>query len=212
MEEIRERKKSEYRSSRRSKTLIKTALLKLMHEKKFEDITVTDIVRVADINRGTFYAHYSNVQDVITKMQEEMMVTLVSSFGRFPADEVLSNPRPILDAIATFLVKDKGYYKLLFSLPGIYDYISKNKNVLIGYFLSSSVAHAMISLGKRNEMIALIDFWISAILNLYIDIVLERVPMRLDEAPVFIMKLVSLNPSWLELMTSEAAEESEKTE
>ena len=61
-------------------------------------------------------------------------------------------------------------------------------------------------------MIALIDFWISAILNLYIDIVLERVPMRLDEAPVFIMKLVSLNPSWLELMTSEAAEESEKTE
>ena len=102
MEEIRERKKSEYRSSRRSKTLIKTALLKLMHEKKFEDITVTDIVRVADINRGTFYAHYSNVQDVITKMQEEMMVTLVSSFGRFPADEVLSNPRPILDAIGLF--------------------------------------------------------------------------------------------------------------
>ena len=48
------RLKAEYRSSIRSKTMIKEALLELMIEKPFDKITITDIVKKADINRGTF--------------------------------------------------------------------------------------------------------------------------------------------------------------
>ena len=51
--------KAEYRSSIRSKVLIKNALLSLMREKSFDKITVTDIVDRADINRFvTFVAAY----------------------------------------------------------------------------------------------------------------------------------------------------------
>ena len=48
------RLKAEYRSSIRSKTMIKEALLELMIEKPFDKIAITDIVKKADINRGTF--------------------------------------------------------------------------------------------------------------------------------------------------------------
>ena len=48
------RVRAEYRSSKRSKALIRNALISLMREKPFEEITVTAIVERADINRGTF--------------------------------------------------------------------------------------------------------------------------------------------------------------
>ena len=43
---------------RRTKKLLRQALTRLMQQKDFQSITVTDVVREADINRGTFYAHY----------------------------------------------------------------------------------------------------------------------------------------------------------
>lgn len=46
--------KAEYRSSIRSKQLINAALADLLQEKPLDKITVTDVVRRAGINRGTF--------------------------------------------------------------------------------------------------------------------------------------------------------------
>ncbi|MEF2291110.1 MULTISPECIES: TetR/AcrR family transcriptional regulator [Virgibacillus] len=42
---------------RKSKEALKTALIQLMKEKDLQQITITDIVKVADLNRGTFYKH-----------------------------------------------------------------------------------------------------------------------------------------------------------
>ena len=49
---------------RRSKKLLRQALTRLMQQKAFACITVTDVVREADLNRGTFYAHYRDVSDL----------------------------------------------------------------------------------------------------------------------------------------------------
>ena len=51
--------------------LIRNALLSLMAEKPFDKITITDIVNRADINRGTFYAHYKNTTEVLEKIQSD---------------------------------------------------------------------------------------------------------------------------------------------
>ena len=48
---------------RRTKKLLRQALTRLMQQKDFQSITVTDVVREADINRGTFYAHYRDGDD-----------------------------------------------------------------------------------------------------------------------------------------------------
>ena len=49
--------KAEYRSALRSKKLITDALVELLDEKTLDKITVTDIVKKTDINRGTSYDH-----------------------------------------------------------------------------------------------------------------------------------------------------------
>jgi AcrR family transcriptional regulator len=58
---------------RRTKKLLRQALTMLMQQKDFQSITVTDVVREADINRGTFYAHYRDVYDLREQIENEMI-------------------------------------------------------------------------------------------------------------------------------------------
>lgn len=58
--------KATYRNSVRSKELIRSALITLLEKKQdITNITVSDIVKTANINRGTFYNHYNNLIKVI---------------------------------------------------------------------------------------------------------------------------------------------------
>ena len=60
--------KKEYRNSVRSKNLIRSAFLDLLGEKNLEKITATDIIKRADINRSTFYAHYPDARGLLDEI------------------------------------------------------------------------------------------------------------------------------------------------
>ncbi len=65
-----------YKNSIRSKRLMREAMLTLLKTKPLNEITVTDIVRVADLNRGTFYNHYNTTIDIIEEMKNELIEKL----------------------------------------------------------------------------------------------------------------------------------------
>jgi AcrR family transcriptional regulator len=65
-------KKSSHKNASRSRHLIKQAFGELLHEKDLAKITVTDIVERANISRGTFYAHYADVYDLLSQIEAEM--------------------------------------------------------------------------------------------------------------------------------------------
>lgn len=52
---------------------VRYALLELMKEKPFSKITVTDISNRAQINRKTFYRHYSSPDEVIAEIEDEIL-------------------------------------------------------------------------------------------------------------------------------------------
>ncbi|MFB9324578.1 TetR/AcrR family transcriptional regulator [Paenibacillus aurantiacus] len=49
---------------------LKKAVIELMTEKKFDDITISDIADRADVNRGTIYLHYQDKFDLLDKLIE----------------------------------------------------------------------------------------------------------------------------------------------
>jgi AcrR family transcriptional regulator len=55
----------------KSQAAIKNAVIELMSEKSFDDITIQDIADRADVNRGTIYLHYTDKYDLLDKMIEE---------------------------------------------------------------------------------------------------------------------------------------------
>ncbi|WP_425524836.1 TetR/AcrR family transcriptional regulator [Bacillus atrophaeus] len=60
------------RRSIKTKSAIKHAFLKLLHEKEINKITVSDLSKKADISRGTFYLHYKDVFDLYEQIEDEI--------------------------------------------------------------------------------------------------------------------------------------------
>lgn len=71
----------------RSKTALREALLQLMAQKSFAAISITDIVKQAKYNRGTFYANYVNKEDLLGDMISGLIKDLLQSF-RAPYEKV----------------------------------------------------------------------------------------------------------------------------
>ncbi|WP_455537744.1 TetR/AcrR family transcriptional regulator [Terrisporobacter sp.] len=56
----------------RSKKWITDALFKLMKEKKFDEITITDISKESDLVRQTFYKNFDSKEQVLTDYMEKL--------------------------------------------------------------------------------------------------------------------------------------------
>src|SRR5215510_7441366 len=83
---------------RRTRDALGDALIALMQEKAFDTITVQDVLDRAHVSRSTFYAHYSDKDDLLMSDAEEFfeaISTALSAHGDksdrvFPVQEFLS--------------------------------------------------------------------------------------------------------------------------
>ena len=53
------------RRVRRTRAQLRRALTELLEEKDIRSVTVRELTERADVNRGTFYAHYSDIYDLV---------------------------------------------------------------------------------------------------------------------------------------------------
>lgn len=65
------------RRTKYTKSVIRQALFELLQEKPINKITVTDICKLADINRSTFYSYYEDVYALLTQIQNELFENVV---------------------------------------------------------------------------------------------------------------------------------------
>ena len=80
------------RRSRRSRRFIVEALLGLMREKRYDRITVQEIIDRADVGRTTFYAQFRNKEDVLVSEVERVLGQLHQqqlASAEEPADQLL---------------------------------------------------------------------------------------------------------------------------
>ena len=58
--------------NRRTKQLIQASFMQILEDKSFESITVGDITKKAQINRGTFYLHYKDKFDLLDNIEQQL--------------------------------------------------------------------------------------------------------------------------------------------
>ena len=61
------------RRVRYTQMVLKESFIDLLEEKDISHITIKEICEGADINRGTFYAHYSDQYDLLGKIKDELL-------------------------------------------------------------------------------------------------------------------------------------------
>lgn len=93
---MKTREKNTYtdRRTRYTRQTIKDSLLSLMQKKPFSKITVTEICRLSEINRGTFYLHYYDLDDVLDEILENAVQDTTHVFDHVLCPEKADVPIP----------------------------------------------------------------------------------------------------------------------
>ena len=58
--------------NRKTKQLIQRSFIQILENKSFDTITIGDITKTAQINRGTFYLHYEDKYDLLEHVEQQL--------------------------------------------------------------------------------------------------------------------------------------------
>ena len=182
--------KAEYRSAKRSRILIRQAYTELLKEKDLNKITVTDIVKRADINRGTFYAHYPDVRGVTEEIENEFIEEMFNILVEFKYDNFFQNPTPLLLRISRFLEKDEEFYKVLIRSNNSEIFLEKLKKIFSDHMLSDTDIPDDL---KNTKTVKLrISYFAGGIVNVYKQWFMGELNCNLNDIALEISKLLSL--------------------
>jgi len=112
----------------RTKKSIRGAFAALYSEMPFEDITVTDVARRADINRKTFYNYYAGVHSIVEEAEADLFTRLDDSFARV---DILSDPASAVERLGAALLDDADFFGSVFNSR-------KNTEHTTRFFLSAT--------------------------------------------------------------------------
>ena len=169
--------KAEYRSAIRSRKLIQAALADLLQEKPLEKITVTDVVDRAQINRGTFYAHYTDIRDVINRLVEQTFSNirhvLTENAGSLAT---LSTALP--KSIRQLLEEDLEFYQKLMTSSAA----AAMKQLLMDMVLEYLFQHESdFHFGNHEQYCLTVCLCAGGLANMYLDWFAGKLPCSLDE-------------------------------
>ena len=100
------------RSSIKTRALIKSTFAEMLSEKKeINKITVTELVKRADINRGTFYSHYDDVYGVAEDYENELIDKFFDDARLIGSQDIDS----FTDSFFDYIKKNNENYRLLCS-------------------------------------------------------------------------------------------------
>ena len=157
--------KKEYRSAIRSRRFIRQAFMELMKEKKIEKITVTDIVNRADINRSTFYAHYTDVRGLVEEIQSEFVERAMAVVKEMDFRDLLHSPVPFLRKLVEIANENRELYTIVGKTALSMNQLEKIKVILVEKALELSEIPEEIR-NQRSFRIRL-HFFVGGIINVY---------------------------------------------
>ncbi|MBZ0291180.1 MAG: TetR/AcrR family transcriptional regulator [Anaerolineae bacterium] len=79
------------RRVKRTRQLLRDALMELILEKGYDAVTVQDVTDRANLGRATFYLHYRDKEDLLTTSLEEIYDDLVERMEPVSWERLLSN-------------------------------------------------------------------------------------------------------------------------
>jgi len=91
---------------------IETAFLTLILNHKYEDITISQVCKQAQINRSTFYCHYDDINDLIIKIESKFAKGMASifNFGERQDNQAFIE-------MFEFVKQNKYFYKAFLNIP-----------------------------------------------------------------------------------------------
>lgn len=115
------------RRTKRTKQSICDAFVDLVLEEGFEAVRISEIVKLADINRGTFYLHYCDKFDLIKQIEDATLDELRSIDINTTCDAQKSGEKWFFNLfmnVLEYMRINKRKMLMLFSISGDYSFLT----------------------------------------------------------------------------------------
>ena len=131
-----------------TKMVLKESLIDLLSKKDISCITIKQICEEADINRATFYTHYSDQFDLLRQIEAEFLQNVkayITVFKQKKADAILVD---VLEGIFEYIKDNAKLCRLLLSKQGNLEF---QKRIMMLIYDTNLVAKPNESLKKGEE-------------------------------------------------------------
>ena len=143
-------------SSIKTKALIKKTFVELMDEKKsLNHITVTELVKRANINRGTFYTHYDSIYDIAEEFEAETINLLANDNQEL---NTYQDMHKYFDKVVFYLKKNETTYQMLLSSNEPYMFLNK-----LSKLLNEKIKH-FLKYNRLNDSDLNISFFVDGLM------------------------------------------------
>lgn len=106
-------KKSDDRRIKKTRMLLKLTFVELLQNRSVQKLTVKDICEKADISRGTFYFHFSDIYNLSEHVKNDFVDTFMKIFEDYLFAPVIVPPLNMFLNMAHVFETSKDYYSLL---------------------------------------------------------------------------------------------------
>lgn len=162
----------------KTKRAINGALLQLLDTKEPEDITITELTTCADINRKTFYLHYTCIKDVAVELQKMLRTGFAELIDEACVSEGIFSPTVFLSLLRDKISANPEFFRT-FCLKGTCDYFVRTigdsvLEKLLSVYRTSSVKN---SAALRLSVVGMA----TGVMQIYLDWVRYPSSLTLDE-------------------------------
>lgn len=120
---------SNNKKSQKTKKNIETIFLNLLKEKEINDISVSLICSLANINRSTFYLYYSNIYDLLEQIEYKMIIKLTKQLNS-NSNNTDSDSKKYLLPYLNYIYNNKEFFTIFYSYSLNNKYESELESIL----------------------------------------------------------------------------------
>ncbi len=181
--------KKEYRCVARTKRMIRLAFTELLDEKKnIESITVSAIVKRADIAKSTFYNHYSDVYSVAEEFENELINELSVTLDEIAVVDSTEYEKYIKKLIE-FLEENEDIYSRVIMSSNVRFFIDKLKLIVSKKMFEESTVFSLSQ--NKSERYAQIRFLTNASVDTMVDYFKGTLDVSLNKVGDIIISLLN---------------------
>ncbi|MBT2738259.1 TetR/AcrR family transcriptional regulator [Bacillus sp. ISL-7] len=167
----------------RTKRLIRDALTELMEEKGFEGITVRDLTKKADINRGTFYLHYRDKYDLLEQSEAQILNEIEKMTQEINPNDFLNfnsenDPFPFIINLFEFFHENSSFMKVILGPKGDASFQGKLRDIIKKTFFQ----HIMSKI-KREEMLVPVEYLFSYVSSAHLGVIQHWLENGMEKSP-----------------------------
>lgn len=119
-----------------TKMVLASALIKLLGTKPISRITIKELCAEADVNRATFYAHYTDQFDQLKQIEADFINGIYLYLTEFEIEAPQSDVVRVVGHIFEYIVKNRELCRVLLGTNGDIDFQDNLMRVIGGYVMS----------------------------------------------------------------------------